>query len=96
LKNNFNRKFYPHALGHYLGLDTHDCSSIGTGRALEPGMVITIEPGLYIPVDPDIPEEFCGLGMRIEDDILITENGCEVLSKSAPKTVAEIEMVMNG
>lgn len=78
------RKYYMHAVSHHLGLDVHDVTVPQTG--LQPGMVITVEPGLYID-DED-------LGIRIEDDVLITENGCEVLSKDIIKTVEEIESFM--
>lgn len=77
------RKYRKHSISHYLGLEPHDAGD--WGAKLQPGMVITIEPGIYIP-------EY-GFGIRIEDDVLVTEKGCEVLSK-APKTVAEIEKLM--
>jgi Xaa-Pro aminopeptidase len=77
-------KYYYHGVSHYLGLDTHDVG--GYNRKLEPGMVLTVEPGLYIEEE--------GLGIRIEDNILVTENGCENLSKDIIKTVEEIEEFM--
>ena len=77
------RRYMKHTISHHLGLDVHD---VGNRRAnLEPGMIITIEPGLYIP-------EY-NFGIRIEDDVLVTETGCEVLSH-APKTVEDIEKIM--
>ncbi|SHH39784.1 aminopeptidase P . Metallo peptidase. MEROPS family M24B [Caloranaerobacter azorensis DSM 13643] len=77
-------KYYYHGVSHYLGLDTHDVGSYE--RKLEPGMVLTVEPGLYIEEE--------GIGIRIEDDVLVTEDGCEVLSKDIIKTVEEIEEFM--
>lgn len=86
-------KFFKHGLSHPVGLDVHD---IMTERVLKPGMVITIEPGLYFsPDDKNAPEKFKGFGVRIEDTILVTENGYEILSKNAPKEIDEIEKLMN-
>ncbi|MDJ0625788.1 MAG: aminopeptidase P N-terminal domain-containing protein [Candidatus Caenarcaniphilales bacterium] len=86
------RKFYMHKTSHWLGLDVHDVGSYqepnseGNSRILKPGMVITIEPGLYFdPEDISIPQEFRGIGVRIEDDILITKNGAEILTAKASK-----------
>ncbi|XP_046440960.1 xaa-Pro aminopeptidase 3-like [Daphnia pulex] len=85
----------PHHVSHYLGIDVHDTGKINRNIPLETGMVITIEPGLYVDLNRSIaPKEFHGLGLRIEDDILITETGVEVLTQSCPKTVAEIESIM--
>lgn len=78
-------KYYFHGVSHYLGLDTHDVGD--RGEMLKPGMVFTNEPGLYIPEE--------GIGIRIEDDLLVTEDGCENLSKDIIKTVEEIEAFMN-
>ncbi|KAH8948641.1 hypothetical protein BDL97_11G104400 [Sphagnum fallax] len=78
-------------VGHYLGMDVHDCSTVSLDLPLKPGVVITIEPGLYIPVKPGIPERFQGMGIRIEDEVLITRSGHEVLTASVPKEIAEIE-----
>jgi Xaa-Pro aminopeptidase len=91
-------KYYMHKTGHWLGLDVHDVGDYRIGghpRALEAGMVMTVEPGIYIPKDDKkAPKEFLGTGIRIEDDVLVTESGYEILSKGAPKTIAEIEQIM--
>jgi intermediate cleaving peptidase 55 len=86
-------KLYPHHVGHYLGLDVHDTSSISRSKVLENGMCITIEPGLYIP-DEDVYGEFRGIGIRIEDDVAVTSDGPLVLSVEAPKEICDIEAVM--
>ncbi len=90
--------FYMHRSGHWLGLDVHDAGRYRVGdqwRALEPGMVFTIEPGLYIASTiPGVHERWHHIGVRIEDDVLVTKNGCDVLSKAAPKTITEIEATM--
>jgi Xaa-Pro aminopeptidase len=64
-------QYYPHSVGHWLGLDTHDASSVPHDAPLEAGVVLTIEPGLYLPAGPHVPPEFAGIGIRIEDDVLI-------------------------
>jgi len=93
------KKFYMHRTSHWLGLDVHDAGEYKNGDAwtkLQPGMVLTIEPGCYIrPVD-DVPEAFWNIGVRIEDDALVTANGCEIISSAAPKSVADIEALMAG
>lgn len=71
------RDFYCHSVGHYLGLDVHDTNTIGPHRTLEPGVVLAIEPGLYIPNHPQFGP-YAGIGVRIEDDVLITQTGCQV------------------
>ncbi|WP_432471232.1 Xaa-Pro aminopeptidase [Amphritea sp. HPY] len=92
------KRFYMHRVGHWLGMDVHDVGDYkidGEWRPLEPGMVMTVEPGLYIaPQDETVEECWRGIGIRIEDDVLITEQGYEVLSAGAPKTVDEIEQLM--
>jgi Xaa-Pro aminopeptidase len=92
------KQFYMHGLGHFLGLDVHDVGRYqikDEARRLEPGMVMTVEPGLYIaPATKDIPEKYLGIGVRIEDDVLVTADGNRVLSSKAPKLVEEIEELM--
>lgn len=87
--------FFMHRTSHYLGMDVHDVGSYhrrGALRALEPGMVITVEPGIYITNDDEtVPHEYRGIGIRIEDDILITSDGPKNLTVSAPKTVEDVE-----
>lgn len=85
----------PTNIGHYLGMDVHDCSTISNGRPLKPGVVITIEPGVYIPNGFSCPERFHGIGIRIEDEVLITESGCEVLTGSLPKEIKHIQSLLN-
>lgn len=91
------RRFYMHGLGHWLGLDVHDVGLYkinGEDRPLEAGMVMTVEPGLYIPNEDDIPKQYRGIGVRIEDNIVITATGHEVLTADLPKTVEGIEALM--
>jgi Xaa-Pro aminopeptidase len=91
------KKYYMHRTGHWLGLDVHDVglSAIdGQSRTFEPNFVLTVEPGLYIPIDDEqAPEELRGLGIRIEDDIRITEDGPEVLTADIPKEIEDIEAI---
>lgn len=91
------RQFYMHGLGHWLGLDVHDVGSYGQDkqRILEIGMVITVEPGIYITEDADVPEQYKGIGIRIEDNLLMTEYGNKILTAAAPKEIADIENLMN-
>ncbi len=94
------KKFFIHGLGHWLGLDVHDVGDYQMDenknqlRSFKAGMVMTIEPGLYIDAEADVDEKWQGLGVRIEDNILVTETGYENLTTTAPKTIAEIEAVM--
>lgn len=91
------KPFYMHRTSHWLGLDVHDVgfySTDGVARPLEPGMVLTIEPGLYVAEDAAAPSDLRGMGIRIEDDILVTANGWENLTRATPKTVAEIEKLV--
>lgn len=95
----YNR-FYMHKAGHWLGLDVHDCGAYfidGASRVLEPGMVLTVEPGIYIAEDDETVEErWRGIGVRIEDDILVTEGGWENLTADIPKEVDEVEAACRG
>ncbi len=91
------RRFYMHRTGHWLGLDVHDAGEYkheGAWRALVPGMVLTVEPGLYVRAGEDIPEQFFNIGVRIEDDVLVTAGDCEVITHATPKSIAEIEALM--
>lgn len=95
-KGDFKR-FYMHRTGHWLGMDVHDVGDYkvaDTWREFEPGMVLTVEPGLYIAAAADVPEGFHNIGIRIEDDVLVTRNGCEVLTQDTPKSIGEIEALM--
>ena len=91
------KRYYPHQTSHWLGLDVHDVGHYFVGdepRVLEPGMVFTVEPGLYIPVaDANAPAPFRGLGIRVEDDVVVTDDGHENLSAGTPKTIGEIESI---
>ena len=92
------KRYYMHRTGHWLGMDVHDVGAYydrGDSRPLRPGMVTTVEPGLYIaPDDQAAPEAFRGIGVRIEDDVLVTSDAPEVLSAGAPKEVSEIEALV--
>ncbi|MBE9515924.1 MAG: Xaa-Pro aminopeptidase [Proteobacteria bacterium] len=94
------KKFYMHRTGHWLGMDVHDVGDYkidNIWRELEPGMVLTIEPGLYISGgDDSVDERWWNIGVRIEDDVLVTKEGCEVLTNDAPRTTDEIEALMKG
>jgi Xaa-Pro aminopeptidase len=100
IKNEAYKKFYMHRTGHWLGMDVHDVGDYkvdGTWRLLEPGMVLTVEPGLYIASGTKgIAKKWQGIGIRIEDDVVVTRDGCDVLSKDVPKSVEEIEAMMVG
>ncbi len=100
------KRFYMHKTSHWLGLDVHDCGLYRDLQAprgkdnqhpwirLQKNMVLTIEPGLYVRAAADIPEEYWDIGIRIEDDAVVTEKGCELLSRDVPVTVAEIEALV--
>lgn len=96
IADNAHRPFFMHGLSHWLGLDVHDVGAYGQDRCrvLEPGMVITVEPGLYIAPDADVPAQYRGIGIRIEDDILITADGNENLTAGVVKSADEIEALM--
>ncbi|HEY5789175.1 MAG TPA: Xaa-Pro aminopeptidase [Gammaproteobacteria bacterium] len=100
LKKGGYRRFYMHRTGHWLGMDVHDVGDYkvgGTWRELEPGMVLTIEPGLYLAAgEKGVDRRFADIGIRIEDDVLVTADGHAVLTAEAPKEVAEIEALMAG
>jgi Xaa-Pro aminopeptidase len=91
------RKFYMHRTGHWLGMDVHDAGPYKHGDKwikLAPGNVVTIEPGIYVRPAKDVPKAYWNIGIRIEDDALVTSTGCELMTAAAPKTVAQIEAVM--
>ena len=91
------KRFYMHRTGHWLGLDVHDAGDYkrsGAWRALAPGMALTVEPGLYIRAADNVPRALHGIGVRIEDDVVVTEKGCEVLTAEAPKRIEDIEALM--
>ncbi|MGZ5051355.1 MAG: Xaa-Pro aminopeptidase [Methylobacter sp.] len=98
IKDEKYKQFYMHRIGHWLGMDVHDVGDYKLDkewRLLEPGMVLTIEPGLYIPEDcTAVDEQWRGIGIRIEDDVLVTADGHEILTGGVPKTIAEIESLM--
>jgi Xaa-Pro aminopeptidase len=97
LESGSYRRFYMHRTGHWLGLDVHDAGEYkvrGEWRTLAPGMMLTVEPGCYIRPADDVPEAFWNIGVRIEDDALVTAEGCELITAATPKTVAEIEDLM--
>ena len=106
LLNRDYRQFYMHGTSHWLGMDVHDVGdyherseAVADGqpippRILQPGMVLTVEPGIYVRPDESVPEQFWHIGIRIEDDVLVTAEGHDVLSSAAPKTVADIEALM--
>jgi Xaa-Pro aminopeptidase len=98
IKDEKYKQFYMHRIGHWLGMDVHDVGDYKLDkewRLLEPGMVLTVEPGLYIPEDcQSVDEQWRGIGIRIEDDVLVTAEGHEILTSGVPKTIAEIESLM--
>ncbi|MCG6201017.1 Xaa-Pro aminopeptidase [Psychromonas antarctica] len=97
IKDEAYKDFYMHGIGHYLGLDVHDVGDSGTPehpRLLQAGMVVTIEPGLYISASANVEDRWKKIGIRIEDDVLVTEFGAEVLSADVPKSINEIEALM--
>jgi Xaa-Pro aminopeptidase len=96
-----HQQFYMHGTGHWLGLDVHDTGAYRDtraegkpSRALQAGMVVTVEPGIYVRPAEGVPQQYWNIGIRIEDDVLVTEAGYTILSAAAPKTVADIERVM--
>jgi len=91
--------FYPHSIGHWLGMELHDTPTVRGDVILEPGMTFTLEPGLYLPDSREVPEKFRGIGVRIEDDVLVTtvtngnksSIGLEILTKEVPKKISDVE-----
>ena len=101
IKDGAYRQFYMYRIGHMLGLDVHDVNCVheanGEFKAFQPGMVMTIEPGLYVDAETEgVPSAYLGIGVRIEDDILVTENGCEVLTDDVPKEIDAVEALVQG
>ena len=109
LESGAYRRFYMHRTGHWLGMDVHDCGEYREPgareagpdgarpwRRLAPGMVVTVEPGIYVLAADDIPARFHDVGIRIEDDALLTADGNEVITRDVPKSVADIEALMRG
>jgi Xaa-Pro aminopeptidase len=99
LEDGSYRQFYMHRTGHWLGLDVHDAGEYmqkGKWRKLKPGMVLTVEPGCYIRPAANVPKAFWNIGVRIEDDVLVTPKGREVLSSMCPKTVKDVEAAVRG
>jgi Xaa-Pro aminopeptidase len=98
IETNAFKKYYMHGVGHWLGMDVHDTGLHvvnGEPRKLEAGMSFTIEPGLYIPADDmTAPPEFRGIGIRIEDNIVVTSSGNENLTLKAPKEIADMESII--
>ena len=93
------RQFFMHGLGHWLGMDVHDVGSYqldGTERPLIPGMVLTVEPGIYISKEADVDAQYAGIGIRVEDNIVITAEGFTNLTASVPKEIKDIEQLMSG
>lgn len=97
------KRFYMHRTGHWLGLDVHDVGAYkyepahvcnGEWRALEPGMVLTVEPACYIRPAENVPKHFWNIGIRIEDDAVVTDSGSEIITSAAPKTIEAIEAIM--
>ena len=100
IKENAYRRFYMHRTGHWLGLDVHDVGDYKVGeqwRLLEPGMVLTVEPGIYIAAhSKGVARKWWNIGVRIEDDVLVTRDGHEVLTAALPSAANDIEALMAG
>ena len=100
IKEEAYKPFYMHGIGHWLGMDVHDVGSYvnekGKSKRFLPGMVITVEPGIYISRNSKhVDKKWKGIGIRIEDDVLVTRSGCEVLSGKLPKEIDKIEAIMS-
>jgi Xaa-Pro aminopeptidase len=96
-----HQQFYMHGTGHWLGLDVHDVGAYRDtaaegkpSRRLQPGMALTVEPGIYVRPAAGVPDQYWNIGIRIEDDVVVTDSGCQVLSEAAPKQAGEIERLM--
>lgn len=99
IKDEAYKPYYMHGTGHWLGMDVHDVGEYkidGNHRLLEPGMVMTIEPGLYLSASRKLPKRFHSIGIRIEDDVLLTSDGHEILTDTVPKSIEAIESLMAG
>ncbi len=99
IENKEIKKFYMHKVGHWLGIDVHDVGEYRDSdgmRKLEPGMCMTVEPGIYLSASDELDEQWHGIGIRIEDDVLVTEDGHRVMTGDVPKSTAEIEALMSG
>ncbi|TFK43119.1 peptidase M24 [Crucibulum laeve] len=95
-EGDLERVLYPHFLSHPIGIDLHESAGIDRGADIKPGMVITIEPGIYVPPTPNFPTHFHNIGIRIEDEVLITESEPIILSVSAPKEIVDVEGACQG
>jgi Xaa-Pro aminopeptidase len=95
VKSESYKRYFMHRTGHWLGMDVHDAGRYlvdGASRVLEPGMVVTVEPGIYVRADEaGAPPELRGIGVRIEDDVLVTAEGSEVLTAAIPREVPDLE-----
>ncbi len=100
IKDEAYKPFYMHRTGHWLGMDVHDVGDYkveGEWRLLEPGMVMTVEPGIYVAAGrKGVARKWWNIGIRIEDDVLVTQDGCEVLTADVPKTIDAVEALMAG
>jgi Xaa-Pro aminopeptidase len=100
VKREAHRSYYMHRVGHWLGMDVHDVGDYRVGgewRMLEPAMVMTVEPGIYVaPHNTRVAKKWRGIGIRVEDNVVVTDEGCEVITAGLPKTVEEIEALMAG
>jgi Xaa-Pro aminopeptidase len=101
IANKAHVPFYMHGTGHWLGMDVHDVGAYRDvtqaekpSRPLQEGIVVTVEPGIYVRPADGVPERFWHIGIRIEDDVVVTKDGYRLLTASAPKTVAEIEAIV--
>jgi len=103
IENKTYTQFYMHGTGHWLGMDVHDVGlyrdvqhSDKPSRLIQPGMALTVEPGLYVRPAVGVPEQYWNIGIRIEDDVIVTRDGYRLLTASAPKSITDIEYIMKG